>query len=68
MVITVSKNGFISLKRFETLLDIKKISYYTLKEINGVIELKFYDKNKGLIKFYGKNKEKSSKKSKKIKK
>jgi hypothetical protein len=64
MTITISKEGFVSLKKFETLLDISRVKFYTLKEKDGSIHLKFFDKNRKVIKPYGKekiSKEKSSK-------
>jgi hypothetical protein len=67
MTITVPKSGFITLEKFKEMVDISKIVYYSLDEEDGNLKLRFYDKNKRLIKpkKESKNgKEKSSKQSK----
>lgn len=66
MTITISKEGFVNIKKFKTLLDITKVVYYSLKEKDGSIHLMFYDSNRKVIKPYGK--EKSSKSKSKTKK
>jgi len=50
MTITVPASGFIDIEYFKNFLDISKVSWYSLKEKEDVIILKFYDKNKKLIK------------------
>lgn len=67
MAITVSKEGFVNLSDFDKYLDISKVVFYSLKEKNGCIHLKFYDKNKKVVKPYESKKTKENK-SKKVQK
>jgi hypothetical protein len=56
----VESDGKISLDNFKSFLDITRVALYSCKEQNGRIILKFYDKNRRLIKMEqenGKNKE-----------
>jgi len=52
MRITVAKTGLVPVNKFKNLIDISKVTYYSLKEKDGNITLKFYDKNHKLIKPY----------------
>ena len=67
MTITVPKSGLIPLEALEKLIDISKVMYYDVKEKNGIVTLKFYDKNKKLVKPYGEENEKEVKKVRKSK-
>lgn len=53
MIIKVQEDGFVNLDEFKNLLDISLVVYYklTIKK-DKTISLKFYDKNKKLIKPY----------------
>lgn len=53
--IKVSKSGHVSLDTFKDFLDISKVIYYSLKHKDGNLTLKFYDKNKKLVKPYKEN-------------
>lgn len=50
--ITVGKDGVILLKEFKEFIDIKKVKYYEFKKRRNskILVLKFYDKNKKLLK------------------
>ena len=67
MTITVPKSGLIPLEALEKLIDISKVVYYDLEEKDGIIKLKFYDKNEKLVKPYGEENEKEVKKVRKSK-
>jgi len=67
MIITVQEDGFVPLDHFKNLLDISQVVYYALREKNGIVTLKFYDKNKKLIPLNKETKNGKSKKSKKNK-
>ena len=67
MTLTIPKSGIISLNKFKKLLDISKVEWYSLEEKNGVIILKFYDKNRKVLKFYA-NINKKTKKARRKKK
>jgi hypothetical protein len=58
MIVTVPESGFVDIKLFQKILDISKIVYYTLKHRDGCLVLKFYDKNKRLIKPFPEKKSK----------
>lgn len=64
MTISIPSSGLIDLNHFDIFLDISKVHWYALKEKDGILVLKFYDKQKRIIKLYA-NKEKSKKNSKK---
>ena len=52
--IKVHKGGFVHIDDFRDILDINKISYYTLRvNKDKTLSLKFYDKREKLIKPYG---------------
>lgn len=65
MTITIPKSGIIDLHKFNKLLDITRVIYYTLEERDGCLCLQFFDKNKKAIKFYAKEKVKKPKKAQK---
>lgn len=49
--IYVDKEGFIDLNLFKEFVDVSKVKFYTLKtNKDKTLHLKFYDKNKKLIK------------------
>ena len=51
LTIKVGKDGFIKLSEFKTLIPVSKVKYYSIKENkNKTLSLKFYDRNKKLIK------------------
>jgi hypothetical protein len=52
-VITVDKDGCVPLWYFAHILNTDKVEYYKIKaEKNGTLIIKFYDKNKRIIKPY----------------
>lgn len=52
--INVDKDGYVTLSDFSPYMDVSKVTYYLVKiKKNGTIKLKFYDKNKKLVKPYG---------------
>jgi hypothetical protein len=52
-IITVDKDGCVPLWYFADILNTDKVEYYKIKaEKNGTLIIKFYDKNKRLIKPY----------------
>lgn len=53
MIITIPESGFIPLDYFKYLLDISRISFYTVKHKDGALIIKFYDKNHKLLKLKG---------------
>lgn len=66
MMLTIPSSGFVPIEEFKDLLDISKVMYYSLEVSDGILKLKFYNKNKKLIKPYketknGKSNEKISK-------
>jgi hypothetical protein len=67
MILTI-KDGFVPLESLKEVIDISKVQWYSLKEKDGCLHLKFYNKQKRLIKPYAKEKANKSKKSKKIQK
>ena len=67
MTITIPENGEIDIESFKKLLDISKVEWYSLEEKDGVIILKFYDKNRKVLKFYA-NINKKTKKARSKKK
>jgi hypothetical protein len=66
MIITVSKDGYIDLERFKTMVDISQVVYYDFKYKGDHLTLKFYNKDKELIKPYANQKETKKTKSKKV--
>jgi hypothetical protein len=54
-IINITDEGFVSLEAFKDFLDISKVSYYDLKVTDGILVLKFYDKNRRLIRPYKEN-------------
>ena len=50
MIITIPESGFVPIEYFKDFLDISKILFYSLEEKDGTLVLKFYDKNRKLLK------------------
>lgn len=51
MIIKVKENGFVNLDEFKDLIDISKVVYYKLvAKKDKSLSLKFYDKDKKLVK------------------
>lgn len=67
MIVTINKNGFVPLESLKDIIDISKVIYYSVEEVNGSFYLKLYNKQKRLIKPYDKAKTSKSK-NKKVKK
>lgn len=47
---------FLDINDFKSLVNIKKVAFYELNEENDSLSLKFYDKNKKLLKIKKPNK------------
>jgi hypothetical protein len=47
--IKVHPGGILFLEDFKKFLDISKVVFYSMKDNKGTVVLKFYDKNKKLI-------------------
>lgn len=51
MILTINKDGFLKIEDFKYFVDISKVMFYSFTEkSDGSLLLKFYDKNRKLIK------------------
>ena len=54
-IITVKKDGLVDIENFSDFLDTTKIHYYSIKSTKDMAAvIRFYDKNRKLIKISGK--------------
>lgn len=46
----ISADGYIDLESLQKFIDIRKVEFYSVREKNGRLILKFYDKKRKIIK------------------